>query len=354
MAAIIGAGQIEWGLQLPVQSQSTPVVQPWEIDAGVDGARPVGASADRAGAFYVAVCDHVGVPRPADEAMSAVWYDTVATLGWVAGLTESVHLFSHVYVLPYRHPLTMAKAFMTLDHLRVGRAILGAGAGHLARSSRCSASTTPSRRAGVEAAIPLIRSAFVEEYPTSVGGAPRSASACRLGRPGRAAHRSGSAGRRRPRSDGPRHCSVTGGCRRALPRSAPPQRSLGSAGRGRSPGCPRRSTSASWPSGVRRRAGRRGRAVRHDRATRAASGAAAAVHRQGHEPAAAGVPRPRRGPGRRPDRALRCRGRPAARRLRRARPPLPPAGRFRRADRSPHRRRGPGRSAARRIGGMSS
>ena len=63
--------------------------------------------------------------------MNTSWYDTIATLGCLAGITEHVRLMSHVYVLPYRHPLMTAKAFMTLDELSGGRALLGVGAGHV-------------------------------------------------------------------------------------------------------------------------------------------------------------------------------------------------------------------------------
>ena len=86
-------------------------------------------------------------PRPADEVMSDTWYDTIATLGWLAAQTERVQLVSHAYVLPYRHPLQVAKSFVTLDALSGGRAVLGAGAGHLESSSHCSGWTTT---AGVE------------------------------------------------------------------------------------------------------------------------------------------------------------------------------------------------------------
>lgn len=169
MGAIIPAGQVAWGLQLPIQSQSTRYVQPWESDAGPEELAAIAQAADDAGAFYVAVCDHVGVPRPADEAMSTTWYDTIATLGWLAALTTRTHLLSHVYVLPYRHPLVTAKAFMTLDRLSGGRAILGAGAGHLESEFQVLGIDHASRGAAVEAAIGPIRAAFAEEYPT-VGG----------------------------------------------------------------------------------------------------------------------------------------------------------------------------------------
>lgn len=169
MAAIIAEGTTVWGLQLPVQSKSTAYRQPWELDAGPAELARVATAADRAGAFYLAVCDHVGIPRPADEVMSDTWYDTVATLGWLAALTERVRLVSHVYVLPYRHPLQTAKSFLTLDALSGGRAVLGAGAGHLESEFALLGADYQGRGRAVEDAIPVIRAAFAEEYPT-VGG----------------------------------------------------------------------------------------------------------------------------------------------------------------------------------------
>ena len=169
MAAIIPTGEVVWGLQLPIQSQSTHFVQPWESAAGAGELATVARAADAAGAFYVAVCDHIAVPRPADEAMSATWYDTVATLGWLAAQTTRTHLLSHVYVLAYRHPLATAKAFLTLDRLSAGRAILGAGAGHLASEFALLGVEFDARGRAVEAAIPVIRAAFEDEYPTAGG-----------------------------------------------------------------------------------------------------------------------------------------------------------------------------------------
>ncbi|MFV0318364.1 MAG: LLM class flavin-dependent oxidoreductase [Microthrixaceae bacterium] len=171
MAAVIPTGTTAWGLQLPIQSQSTVFVQPWEAGCGAEELRGIVQAAEDAGAFYVAVCDHVGIPRPADEAMSGTWYDTIATLGWIAGFTRSVHLLSHVYVLAYRHPMVVAKAFCTLDHLSGGRAILGAGAGHLESEFEMLGVDFASRGRSVEAAVPIIRSAFEQEYPqVDVGG----------------------------------------------------------------------------------------------------------------------------------------------------------------------------------------
>ena len=102
---IVPPGRLVVGLQLPVAAQSTVFAQPWERDAGVVELTRVAKTCDRAGFFYVAVCDHVCVPRSHAAAMSTVWYDVIATLGFLAAATRNVRLLSYVYVAP--SPLTL-------------------------------------------------------------------------------------------------------------------------------------------------------------------------------------------------------------------------------------------------------
>ena len=128
---LLTPGRLAVGMQLPIQSQSTNYAQPWEADAGPAELEDIVRAADQHGFDYVAVCDHIAIPDEQAEAMSTTWYDTVATLSWIAGFTDRVHLLSHVYVPAYRHPAAVAKAWSTLDALSGGRAILGVGAGHV-------------------------------------------------------------------------------------------------------------------------------------------------------------------------------------------------------------------------------
>ena len=131
MTAVVPDGRVVWGLQLPVQSTSSRYVERWEHDAAADELAQVARAADRAGAFYVAVCDHLAIPESEVASMGATWWHTLTTLGWLAGVTERARLLSHVYVPAYRHVLEVAKGFGTLDHLSGGRAILGVGVGHV-------------------------------------------------------------------------------------------------------------------------------------------------------------------------------------------------------------------------------
>lgn len=186
MTSVVPEGQLVYGMQLQVQSQSRTYAEAWEVGTGRDELAAIVRKADATGFFYVGVCDHVAIPKPFDQHMRTTWYDTIATLGWIAGITENVRLLSHVLVLPYRHPLVAAKAFMTLDQLSGGRAILGVGAGHLEPEFDLLGLDFAGRGSAADDAIDVIRAAFDDEYPTAdtsrwsvtdAGMAPRPAQA---------------------------------------------------------------------------------------------------------------------------------------------------------------------------------
>ena len=174
-------------MQLPIQAQSTIFVEPWEATATTADLVAVAQAADRAGALYVGVCEHVAIPKPFDEKMGTTWYHPFVTLGFLAAATERVRLLSHVIALPYHHPLEVAKAFGTLDALSGGRAIAGVGAGHVEPEFALLGVDFAGRGDWVERSLPAIRAALDDEYPAlpdgdwgldgSAGLAPRPAQA---------------------------------------------------------------------------------------------------------------------------------------------------------------------------------
>jgi probable F420-dependent oxidoreductase len=165
MASIVPSGTLAYGMQLPIQAKSKTFVEDWELNAGAEELAAIVRKADETGFFYVAVCDHLAVTKPLDAHMGTTWYDTVATLGWIAGITSNVRILSHVYVMSYRHPLHTAKSFMTLDELSGGRAILGVGAGHLEGEFDLLGFDYAGRGAVTDAAVDVVRAAFTDEYP---------------------------------------------------------------------------------------------------------------------------------------------------------------------------------------------
>ncbi|MFD7610448.1 LLM class F420-dependent oxidoreductase [Streptomyces sp. NPDC059828] len=161
---------VVYGMQLPVQSQSTIYAETWEVSAGPGDLVAIARAADRAGFDYIASCDHVAIPRRLAGAMSTVWYDPVATLSFLAAATERVRLLSHVAVVGLRHPLLTAKQYATLDHLSSGRLILGVGAGHVQEEFEVLGVDFERRGAVLDETIGALRAALgPEEFPSFTG-----------------------------------------------------------------------------------------------------------------------------------------------------------------------------------------
>ena len=157
------------GLQLPVQAQSRVMAMPWETSGDLDDIVAVAEAADRAGFDYIAVCEHVAIPRADAETMRTEWWEPFTLLAYLAARTERVRLLTHVHVPATRHPLLTAKTLATLDRLSDGRAILGVGAGHVADEFAALGADFEGRGAVTDESIDIIRAAMVDEWPEHDG-----------------------------------------------------------------------------------------------------------------------------------------------------------------------------------------
>ncbi|MFE0191381.1 TIGR03619 family F420-dependent LLM class oxidoreductase [Streptomyces sp. NPDC059008] len=163
-------GRLAYGMQLPVQSQSTLYAESWEVAAGPADLVEIARAADRHGFSYLACCEHIAIPRRLAEAMSTVWYDPVATLAHLAAVTERVRLLSHVAVVGLKHPLVTAKQYATLDHLSGGRLILGVGAGHVREEFEALGVDFARRGAVLDETLDALKAALgPEEFPKFAG-----------------------------------------------------------------------------------------------------------------------------------------------------------------------------------------
>ena len=122
---------MRFGITTPVVTLVTRSHAQWEASAGPEALRSVAEMADRLGFHHLSCSEHVGIPLEVAAVRGGRYYDPAATLGYVAALTERIRLLTHVVVLPYHHPLAVAKQFGTLDRLSGGRVILGVGIGSL-------------------------------------------------------------------------------------------------------------------------------------------------------------------------------------------------------------------------------
>lgn len=103
-----------WGLVNPAQI----------IDLAVD--------AEDRGLDSVWVNHHViNVGYIADRLDDRPYHDALTVLTWAAARTSKIRLGTSVLVMPYLHPMVLAKALATLDQLSGGRVVAGLGVGSL-------------------------------------------------------------------------------------------------------------------------------------------------------------------------------------------------------------------------------
>jgi probable F420-dependent oxidoreductase len=98
-------------------------------DAGPRGIDGWGRLAEDAGFSFLTISDHVAITEDVFAEYQTPFYDPLITLGYLAAATERVRLGTSVLVLPYRHPLLVARSAANVDQLSGGRLFLGVGVG---------------------------------------------------------------------------------------------------------------------------------------------------------------------------------------------------------------------------------
>lgn len=75
------------------------------------------------------VSDHIAITPDVAEMYPAPFYEPFTTLSWLAGITSRIRLGTTVLIVPYRHPLLVARMAANLNQLSEGRLVLGVGVG---------------------------------------------------------------------------------------------------------------------------------------------------------------------------------------------------------------------------------
>src|SRR6202047_3511095 len=121
--------------------------------------------------------DHTAVPPDVAQEYPAPFYEPFTTLSWLAGVTRRIRLGTTVIVVPYPHPLLIARMAANLNDLSGGRLVLGVGVGGFRQEF--AALGVPFRERGrlTDAHLLAIRAAWAdaEDYrsgpvPVGIGG----------------------------------------------------------------------------------------------------------------------------------------------------------------------------------------
>lgn len=118
---------------LPGVNLYPPVTQDWERAMEPADFQLVARTADEVGFDSISLPEHIVMPKDLAELMGPFWSHAMTAMAFVAGATTRIEVDSSVIVLPYHHPVILAKAVSTLDLLSGGRVRLSIGVGHAER-----------------------------------------------------------------------------------------------------------------------------------------------------------------------------------------------------------------------------
>ncbi|QRY53476.1 TIGR03619 family F420-dependent LLM class oxidoreductase [Mycolicibacterium septicum] len=153
------------GLSTPVVVQVPGIASPWEAEAGMADLARIAAAADDLGFDYLTCSEHVAVPSADAARRGAVYWDPLATLGFLAAHTRRIRLATAVLVLGYHHPLEIAKRYGTLDRVSAGRLVLGVGIGSLEEEFDLIGAPWKQRAARADDALRALRASLSTASP---------------------------------------------------------------------------------------------------------------------------------------------------------------------------------------------
>jgi alkanesulfonate monooxygenase SsuD/methylene tetrahydromethanopterin reductase-like flavin-dependent oxidoreductase (luciferase family) len=118
------------------------------------------------------VSDHVAVTPDVAAQYPAPFYEPFTTLSWLAGMTTRIQLGTTVLIVPYRHPLLVARMAANLNQLSNGRLILGVGVGWAAEEFAALGVPFHERGRITDEYLATIRSAWTNEEDYRSGHIP--------------------------------------------------------------------------------------------------------------------------------------------------------------------------------------
>ncbi|WP_431917549.1 LLM class flavin-dependent oxidoreductase [Nonomuraea jabiensis] len=118
------------------------------------------------------VSDHVAITSDVAKQYPAPFYEPFTTLAWLAGSTTRIGIGTTVLIVPYRHPLLVARMAANLNDLSGGRLVLGVGIGWARQEFEALGAVYERRGKVTDEYLAAIRAAWADEGDYRSGGVP--------------------------------------------------------------------------------------------------------------------------------------------------------------------------------------
>jgi len=135
----------------------------------IDDVLRVARQAEEAGFWSIQVPEHLMVRRQDLGPLHPLMPDPLVLGTAIAMATKRAKVFFNVIVLPYHHPIKLAKALATLDQVSNGRVIAGLGVGWLQNEFEALGANFHRRGAYTHEGIQVMQALWTQEFATFKG-----------------------------------------------------------------------------------------------------------------------------------------------------------------------------------------
>ncbi|MFI0421427.1 TIGR03619 family F420-dependent LLM class oxidoreductase [Spongiactinospora sp. 9N601] len=125
--------------------------------------------AEDEGFHFAMISDHLAVTPDVAKQYPAPFYDPFTALAWLAGRTSRIALGTTVVVLPFRHPLEVARMAADIDEYSGGRLIFGIGVSWARREYAALGVPFERRGAITDEYLEVIRRCWTEDVVSFTG-----------------------------------------------------------------------------------------------------------------------------------------------------------------------------------------
>ena len=126
----------------------------------------LGTKAEELGYDSLWTSEHVfNVSYVGSRLGDAPYYDSLLSLTHLAAITNDIRLGTSVLVLPYHHPVTLAKQLATIDVFSHGRLAVGIGAGVIEEEFRALGAEFSQRGSLTDESIGAMKALWIQDLP---------------------------------------------------------------------------------------------------------------------------------------------------------------------------------------------
>ena len=118
---------------IPAADDHVPEAAQWTTKLKAPDFHRILSAIDELRYDAVTTSEHLGMPYAEVPRLGPYWMDALSVMAFITGATRRVRVDTSVLVVPYHHPLALAKALSTMDVLSGGRLDVSVGVGHAVR-----------------------------------------------------------------------------------------------------------------------------------------------------------------------------------------------------------------------------